>query len=64
MGYSFCFFLLAVSELKIIIAVLVRFFELTDTGAKIEQYMLPTLQSFADGKAASMPLKVSLVSDE
>ncbi|KAJ3820355.1 cytochrome P450 [Lentinula raphanica] len=54
---------LAVSELKIITAVLVRSFEFEDTGAKIEEYMLPTLQSFADGKAASLPLKVSLVSD-
>ncbi|KAJ3991976.1 cytochrome P450 [Lentinula boryana] len=55
---------LAVSELKISIAVLVRSFEFGDTGAKIEQYMLPTLQSFADGKAASMPLKVSLLAAE
>ncbi|KAJ4480253.1 cytochrome P450 [Lentinula aciculospora] len=55
---------LAVSELKIIIAVLVRSFELEDIGVKVEQYMLPTLQSFANGKAASMPLKVSLISEQ
>ncbi|KAF9066292.1 cytochrome P450, partial [Rhodocollybia butyracea] len=54
---------LAVLELKIIIAVLVRSFEFECTEAKIVQRLSPTLQPFADGKPAVMPLKVSLVSE-
>ncbi|KAF9072901.1 cytochrome P450 [Rhodocollybia butyracea] len=53
-------FRLAVLELKIITALLVRSFEFDRTEAKIAQYLAPTLQPFADGKASSMPLKVSL----
>ncbi|KAJ3877633.1 cytochrome P450 [Lentinula edodes] len=56
---------LAVLELKIILAVVVCFFELRDSGARIEEYSRPTtLQAFADGRAASLPLKLSLVSNE
>ncbi|KAF9066297.1 cytochrome P450 [Rhodocollybia butyracea] len=51
---------LAVLELKIIIAVLVRSFEFECTEVKIVQRLSPSLQPFADGKAGSMPLKVSL----
>ncbi|KAF9068335.1 cytochrome P450 [Rhodocollybia butyracea] len=53
-------FRLGVLELKIIVAALVRSFEFKCTEAKITQHVSPTLQPFADGKAASMPLKVSL----
>jgi hypothetical protein len=59
--FSQVFSISAVLELKIIIAVLVRSFEFECTEAKIVQRLSPTLQPFADGKAASMPLKVSLV---
>ncbi|KAJ3861716.1 cytochrome P450 [Lentinula novae-zelandiae] len=56
---------LAVLELKIIVAVVVRFFELRDSGARIEGYSRPTtLQAFVDGRAASLPLKLSLASNE
>ncbi|KAJ4480254.1 cytochrome P450 [Lentinula aciculospora] len=56
---------LAVLELKVMIAVLVRSFVFEETGVKIGQYARPTtLQSFADGEAASMPLKISLVSEK
>ncbi|KAF9066295.1 cytochrome P450 [Rhodocollybia butyracea] len=52
---------LGVLEPKIIIAVLVRSFEFERTEAKIFQRLSPSLQPFADGKASSMPLKVSLI---
>lgn len=65
---TMCLFIhisLAVLELKIIVAVVVRFFELRDSGARIEEYSRPTtLQAFSDGRAASLPLKLSLVSNE
>ncbi|KAF9067245.1 cytochrome P450 [Rhodocollybia butyracea] len=51
---------LGLVELKIMVAALVRSFEFECTEAKIVQYIAPSLQPFADGKAASMPLKVSL----
>ncbi|KAF9068332.1 cytochrome P450 [Rhodocollybia butyracea] len=53
-------FRLGVLELKIVVAALVRSFEFKCTEAKITQHVSPTLQPFADGKAASMPLYVSL----
>ncbi|KAF9030065.1 cytochrome P450 [Rhodocollybia butyracea] len=56
-------FRLALLELKIITALLVRSFEFERTEAKITQYLAPTLQPFADGKASSMPLKVSLTAE-
>ncbi|KAF9071344.1 cytochrome P450 [Rhodocollybia butyracea] len=56
-------FRLAVLELKIIIAVLIRSFEFECTGAKIVQRLSPSLQPVADGKVAVMPLKISLVSE-
>ncbi|KAF9072897.1 cytochrome P450 [Rhodocollybia butyracea] len=52
---------LALSELKIIIAIVVRSFQFECTEAKIVGHLCPTVQPFADGKAVSMPLKVSLV---
>ncbi|KAF9068349.1 cytochrome P450 [Rhodocollybia butyracea] len=53
-------FRLAVLELKIIIAALVRSFEFEPTEAKIIQQLSLSLQPFADGKVSSMPLKVTL----
>ncbi|KAJ7859176.1 cytochrome P450, partial [Mycena olivaceomarginata] len=49
---------LAVQEIKLIIAALVRHFELGDTGAKVEKYIAPAVQPFVDGKAASLPLEL------
>ncbi|KAF9066298.1 cytochrome P450 [Rhodocollybia butyracea] len=54
---------LAILELKIIIAVLVRSFEFECTEAKTTQRLSPNLQPITDGKPAVMPLKVSLVSE-
>lgn len=53
-------FVSGILELKITIAALVRLFEFGLTEAKITQQIAVTLQPFADGKAASMPLEVYL----
>jgi hypothetical protein len=50
-------------ELKIVIAALVRSFDFGLTETKITQNIAMSLQPFADGKLASMPLKVSLAQE-
>ncbi|KAJ7499744.1 cytochrome P450 [Mycena latifolia] len=49
---------LAVQEIKLIVGAIVKNFELRDTGAKVEQYISPSVQPFVDGKAAYLPLEV------
>ncbi|KAK7047846.1 hypothetical protein VNI00_006174 [Paramarasmius palmivorus] len=51
---------LAVLELKVMIASLVRDFQFTDSGYKVEGYVSPTLQPFTNGEAGIMPLRMSL----
>ncbi|KAJ7593094.1 cytochrome P450 [Mycena floridula] len=49
---------LAVQEIKLILASMVRNFEFRDTGVKVEKYISPAVQPFVDGKAAQLPLQV------
>lgn len=44
-----------------ILATLIRSFELSDTGAKVSARISPTLQSFVDGKGGYLPLHVKIV---
>ncbi|EIM87146.1 cytochrome P450 [Stereum hirsutum FP-91666 SS1] len=52
---------LAIAELKMILATLIRSFELSDTGVKVITKISPTLQPFVDGKGGYLPLRVKLV---
>ncbi|KAL0581732.1 hypothetical protein V5O48_000314 [Marasmius crinis-equi] len=54
---------LAVLEMKVIIAMLIRRFEFEATNYKVEQYISPTLQSFVNGEARIMPLYVSVIAE-
>lgn len=44
-----------------ILATLIRSFELSDTGVKVITKISPTLQPFVDGKGGYLPLRVKLV---
>ncbi|KAJ7143292.1 cytochrome P450 [Mycena crocata] len=52
---------LAVLEFKIILATLIRSIVFTDTGARIEEKISPTLQPVVDGKGGVLPLHLKLV---
>lgn len=52
---------LAVMQIKIVLAIMIRRFEFKDTGVKIHKMMSPSLQPFVNGEAAMLPLHVSLV---
>ncbi|KAF7344737.1 Cytochrome P450 [Mycena venus] len=49
---------LAVQEIKLITAAIVKNFELKDTGATVKKFISPTVQPFTDGKAAHLPLGI------
>ncbi|KAF7324958.1 hypothetical protein MKEN_00538200 [Mycena kentingensis (nom. inval.)] len=52
---------LAVLEFKIILATLVRTLRFTDTGARVDSRISPTLQPVVDGKGGVLPLGIQLV---
>ncbi|KAJ6584062.1 cytochrome P450 [Mycena vulgaris] len=49
---------LAVQEIKLIVAAMIKHFEFRDTGVKIERYTSPAMQPFVDRKAGQLPLEV------
>ncbi|KAJ7802897.1 cytochrome P450 [Mycena olivaceomarginata] len=49
---------LAVQEIKLITAAIVKNFELKDTGATVKKFISPAVQPFTDGKAAYLPLGI------
>ncbi|KAE9388648.1 cytochrome P450 [Gymnopus androsaceus JB14] len=49
---------LAVQEIKLILASMVKNFEFRDTGVKVEKHISPAVQPFVDGEAAQLPLQV------
>ncbi|KAJ6527066.1 cytochrome P450 [Mycena capillaripes] len=49
---------LAVQEIKLITAAIIKNFELKDTGATVKKFISPTVQPFTDGKAAYLPLGI------
>lgn len=51
---------LAILELKVMLATLVRSIEFGETDARIEQRISPTLQPVVDGQGGVLPLKLSL----
>ncbi|ESK92562.1 cytochrome p450 [Moniliophthora roreri MCA 2997] len=51
---------LAVLELKAMIGCLVRDFDFSDSGHKVDLYVSPTLQPFVNGEGGMMPLRISL----
>ncbi|KAF7338903.1 Cytochrome P450 [Mycena sanguinolenta] len=53
---------LAVQEIKLIVGMMVKNFELKDTGAKVEKYISPAVQPFVEGKPAYLPLGVNPLS--
>ncbi|EIM87138.1 cytochrome P450 [Stereum hirsutum FP-91666 SS1] len=52
---------LAVAELKVILATLIRSFEVYDTGAKVRTAISPTLQPVTEGKGGYLPLRLKAV---
>ncbi|KAF7319134.1 hypothetical protein HMN09_00249800 [Mycena chlorophos] len=52
---------LAVLELKIILATLVRSFVLFDTGARVDAKISQTLQPVVDGRGGHLPVRVKLL---
>ncbi|KAK0442078.1 cytochrome P450 [Armillaria borealis] len=52
---------LAVMQIKIVLAIMIRAFEFKDSSVKIYKMMSPSLQPFVDGEAATLPLHISLV---
>ncbi|KAJ7449144.1 cytochrome P450 [Mycena galericulata] len=52
---------LAVLEFKIILTTLVRSIEFVDTGVRVEEKILQTLQPVVDGKGGVLPLGLKLV---
>ncbi|KAJ6557937.1 cytochrome P450 [Mycena capillaripes] len=52
---------LAVLELKIILATLVRSFVFSDTGVHVEEGISPTLQPVVDGRGGNLPLRLKLL---
>ncbi|KAK0496461.1 cytochrome P450 [Armillaria luteobubalina] len=52
---------LAVMQIKIVLAVMIRRFEFKDSGVKIHKMLSPSLQPFINGEAATLPLHISLV---
>ncbi|KII84091.1 hypothetical protein PLICRDRAFT_179772 [Plicaturopsis crispa FD-325 SS-3] len=51
---------LAVLEMKVILATLIRGLEFHDTGAQVREHMLPTLTALTDGRGGYLPLRVTL----
>ncbi|KAE9401075.1 cytochrome P450 [Gymnopus androsaceus JB14] len=49
---------LAIQEIKLILASMIKNFEFRDTGVKVEKYISPTVQPFVNGQAAQLPLQV------
>ncbi|KAE9383393.1 cytochrome P450 [Gymnopus androsaceus JB14] len=49
---------LAVQEIKLILASMIKNFEFRDTGVKVEKYFSPTVQPFVNGEGAQLPLQV------
>ncbi|KAJ6528536.1 cytochrome P450 [Mycena capillaripes] len=49
---------LAVQEIKLITAAIVKNFELKDTGATVKKLISPAVQPFTDAKAAYLPLGI------
>lgn len=52
---------IAIAELKVILATLIRSFEFHDTGAEVRTAISPTLQPVTDGKGGYLPLRLKLV---
>ncbi|KAJ7800367.1 cytochrome P450 [Mycena olivaceomarginata] len=52
---------LAVLEIKIILATLVRSIVFSDTGVHVEEKISPTLQPVVDGRGGNLPLRLKLV---
>jgi hypothetical protein len=50
--------IVAVEEIKLITAAIVKNFELKDTGATVKKFISPTVQPFTEDKAAYLPLGI------
>ncbi|KAE9401072.1 cytochrome P450 [Gymnopus androsaceus JB14] len=49
---------LAVQEIKLILASMIKNFEFRDTGVKVEKYFSPSVEPFVNGEGAQLPLQV------
>jgi cytochrome P450 len=52
---------LAILEVKVIVAHLIRDMVFETTGSVTEKYISGTIQAFTEGKAANLPLKIRTV---